>query len=138
MTCHLMNLPKQVSQSVQHSDQENELVVEPEEDVIDIDDSTAADDYLHSVKKWLQTQERKITPRRIIQAFGLVPERPLTSSVTDCSVQHGGSVRCHYSIFTLDPMVSKRLIPAFEAKRRDWTELVSNDEDLEQRLTSQG
>ena len=27
---------------VQHSDQENELVVEPEEEVIDIDDSTAS------------------------------------------------------------------------------------------------
>ena len=43
------------------------------------------------------------------------------------------------AFFTLDPMVSKRLIPAFEAlSGGDWTELVSNDEDLEQRLTSQG
>ena len=43
------------------------------------------------------------------------------------------------AFFTLDPMVSKRLIPTFEALTGgDWTELVSNDEDLEQRLTSQG
>ena len=43
------------------------------------------------------------------------------------------------AFFTLDPMVSKRLVPTFEAlSGGDWTELVSNDEDLEQRLTSQG
>ena len=55
MTCHLTKEPKQVTN--QKIDQENDLVVEPEEEVIDIDDSTA-DDYLHSVKKWLQTQEK--------------------------------------------------------------------------------
>lgn len=43
------------------------------------------------------------------------------------------------AFFTLDPMVSKRLVTTFEAlSGGDWTELVSNDEDLEQRLNSQG
>ena len=41
--------------------------------------------------------------------------------------------------FSLDPMVSKRLIPAFEAlSGGNWTDLVSEDEELEQRLVSQG
>ena len=43
MTCHLMKRPKQASQLKSSKiDQENDLVVEPEEDVIDIDDSTAS------------------------------------------------------------------------------------------------
>ena len=43
------------------------------------------------------------------------------------------------AFFTLDPMVSKRLIPTFEAlSGGNWTDLVSEDEELEQRLVSQG
>jgi len=43
------------------------------------------------------------------------------------------------AFFTLDPMVSKRLIQTFDALNGgDWKNLVSNDEDLRNRLVSQG
>ena len=43
------------------------------------------------------------------------------------------------AFYTLDPMVSRRLSPAFDAlSGGNWSELVSNDEELEQRLISQG
>ena len=43
------------------------------------------------------------------------------------------------AFFTLDPVVSKRLKPAFEALTGgNWSELISNDEELKQRLITQG
>ena len=63
MTCHLQEPGDTMNNTEVHqSNQENELVVEPEEDVIDIDDSTASGRLSALRKKWLQTQERKITP----------------------------------------------------------------------------
>lgn len=43
------------------------------------------------------------------------------------------------AFFTLDPMVSDRLVSTFDAlSGGDWSKLISNDDDLKQRLESQG
>ena len=43
------------------------------------------------------------------------------------------------AFFTLDPMVSNRLAPTFDAlSGGDWSNLISNDEELKLRLESQG
>lgn len=43
------------------------------------------------------------------------------------------------AFFTLDPMVSTRLAPTFDAlSGGDWSNLISNDEELKLRLESQG
>ena len=64
MTCHLMNLPKQVNPIEVQSKPNKKMswLLNQKKMSLTLMTALRADDYLHSVKKWLQTQERKITP----------------------------------------------------------------------------